>query len=81
MKTAISIDEALLKEADTTAGQLGLSRSRLFTIAVGEFLRRKRDEQMLHRLNEVYPKRPEPSEKLLLKGMKAKFRATVKESW
>ena len=81
MKTAISIDEALLKEADKTASQMGLSRSRLFTIAVVEFLRQKRDEQMLHRLNEVYAKGPEPSQKRLLKGMKAKFRATVKESW
>jgi metal-responsive CopG/Arc/MetJ family transcriptional regulator len=81
MKTAISIDEALLKEADTTAGQMGLSRSRLFTMAVGEFLRRKRDEQMLHRLNEVYAKSPDLPEKRLLKGMKAKVRSTVKEGW
>ncbi len=81
MKTAISIDEALLKEADTTAGQLGLSRSRLFTIAVDEFLRRKREEQMLHRLNEVYSTSPDLAEKRLLKGMKAKVRTTVKESW
>jgi metal-responsive CopG/Arc/MetJ family transcriptional regulator len=81
VKTAISIDEGLLKEADRTAGLMGLSRSRLFAIAVGEFLRRQRDEQMLHRLNEVHAKGPEPAEKRLLKGMKAKFRPTVKESW
>jgi hypothetical protein len=73
MKTAISIDEALLKEADKTAAQMGLSRSRLFTISVGEFLRR--DEQMLHRLNEVYAKSPDLAEKRLVKGMKAKIRS------
>jgi hypothetical protein len=81
MKTALSIDETLLKEADRTAGLMGLSRSRLFTIAIGEFLCRKREEEMLDRLNEVYSKGPEPSERRLLKGIKAKFRSTVKESW
>ena len=53
MKTAISIDDVLLHEADETARRMGLSRSRLFALAVGDFLHRKREEQMLLRLNEV----------------------------
>src|ERR1700720_4089982 len=47
MKTAISIDEALLREADETARLMGLSRSRLFALAVVDFLQRQRREQML----------------------------------
>jgi hypothetical protein len=81
MKTAISIEGGLLKEADETARLLGLSRSRLFAVAVGEFLRRQRQEQMLSRLNEVYANRAEPAEKVLLKGIKATVRPTVKERW
>src|SRR5437899_1424070 len=50
MKTAISIDDGLLQEADETARLMGLSRSRLFSVAVGDFLKRQREEQMLHRL-------------------------------
>ena len=38
MKTAISIDDGLLQEADETARLMGLSRSRLFALAVGDFL-------------------------------------------
>jgi metal-responsive CopG/Arc/MetJ family transcriptional regulator len=81
MKTAISIDDGLLQEADETARQMGLSRSRLFALAVGEFLQRQRRERMLLLLNEVYANRVEPAEKRLLKGIKAKVRRVVKERW
>jgi metal-responsive CopG/Arc/MetJ family transcriptional regulator len=81
MKTAISIDDGLLREADETARQMGLSRSRLFALAVGDFLQRQRRERMLLRLNEVYADHVEPAEKRLLKGIKAKVRRTVKERW
>jgi hypothetical protein len=70
-----------LREADETARQMGLSRSRLFALAVGDFLERQRRERMLLRLNEVYADHVEPAEKRLLKGIKAKVRRTVKERW
>ncbi len=81
MKTAISIDDGLLQEADETARLLGLSRSRLFALAVGDFLQRQRQEQMLQRLNEVYANGAESAERTLLKKIKAKVRPTVKERW
>jgi len=81
MKTAISIDDALLQEADETARLMGLSRSRLFALAVVDFLQRQRREQMLLRLNEVYGNGVEPAERRLVKGIKAKIRRTVKERW
>ena len=81
MKTAISIDDGLLQEADKTARLMGLSRSRLFALAVGDFLQRQRREQMLLRLNEVYANDVEPEERRLLKGIKSKVRRTAKERW
>jgi len=81
MKTAISIDQELLEQANKTARRMGLSRSRLFALAIGDFLQRQRREQMLHRLNEVYADRVEPTEKRLLKGMKAKLPRAAKERW
>jgi metal-responsive CopG/Arc/MetJ family transcriptional regulator len=80
MKAAISIDDELLHEVDKTARSMGLSRSRLFAIAVDDFLKRHRRAEMLRRLNEVYSGAMEPAEKLLLKGFKAKFSRTVKKS-
>ena len=81
MKTAISIDDGLLQEVDETARLMGLSRSRLFALAVSDFLQRQRLEQMLVRLNEVYAGGMEPAEQPLLKGIKAKVRRAVKERW
>ena len=81
MKTAISIDDALLREADKTARLMGLSRSRLFAVAVGDFLRRRRREQMLRQLNEVYAAGMEPADAPLLKGIRDKVRRAVKERW
>ena len=81
MKIAISIDDGLLQEADETARQMGLSRSRLFALAVDDFLQRQRREQMLLRLNEVYAKGPEGAETRLLKGIKSKVRGAVKDRW
>jgi len=75
------MDDGLLQEADETARLMGLSRSRLFALAVGDFLQRRRREQMLLRLNEVYAGGMETAEKPLLKGIKAKVRRAVKERW
>jgi len=71
----------LLQEADKAAQLMGMSRSRLFAQAMGDFLKRNREEQMLCRLNEVYGGDSEPSEKQLLKSIKAKVRPAVKDRW
>jgi metal-responsive CopG/Arc/MetJ family transcriptional regulator len=74
MKTAISLDDALLHEADKTARKMGLSRSRLFAVAIAQFLQRQKQEEMLLQLNDVYAGGMTPVEKRLLRGMKAKAR-------
>jgi metal-responsive CopG/Arc/MetJ family transcriptional regulator len=81
MKTAISMDDDLLREADETARGMGLSRSRLFSLALSEYLLRRRREQMMLQLNEVYANGQDQPEKRLLRGIKSKVRKTVKERW
>ena len=81
MKAMISMDDALLQEADEAARSMGLSRSRLFTLAVENFLERRRQEQMLDRLNEVYSNDVGPAGKALQKGIKRKVHRAVKERW
>lgn len=75
------MEDSLLREADKTAKRMGLSRSRLFALAVGDFLERHRRDQMLARLNEAYSDRTDPSEEILLKSIKAKSRRTVRDKW
>ena len=81
MKTAISLDGQLLEEADRAARQMGLSRSRLFSIAVQEYLRHRSQEQQLEELNRVYAGKPDSAERRLTTRAKAKFSATIRDKW
>lgn len=54
VKTAISLDESLFREAEEWAGKLGVSRSQLFATAVAEYVRRREDEELVRRLNEAH---------------------------
>ena len=78
MKTAICLYSNLLKEADQTARALGLSRSRLFSLALENYLRHRRQEQILNQLNQAYSDEPNRAE---AQNIKAKFRSTIKDRW
>jgi len=80
MKTAISVDGELLNETDRAAREMGLSRSRLISVALEDYLHRRRREQMIEQLNRVYSK-PDSSEARITKKMKAKFRSTIGDQW
>jgi metal-responsive CopG/Arc/MetJ family transcriptional regulator len=81
MKTAISVDDQLLTEADRTARELGLSRSRLFSLALEAYLRHRRQEETIEKLNQAYAAKPDPANSATLPRMKAKFRQTIKDRW
>jgi metal-responsive CopG/Arc/MetJ family transcriptional regulator len=81
MKTAVSLDDKLLQQADETARRMGVSRSRLFALAIADFLRQREEESMLRSLNEVYSDALEPAEKRLLNRIKTKVRPAPKERW
>jgi len=77
MKTAISVEDRLLQEADLTAQQMGLSRSRLFSVAVAEYLRQRRQQQMLEQLNQAYSGEPDP----MARKIKTRFRKVIRDRW
>ena len=54
MKTAVSLPEDLFRNADRVAGELGIPRSRLFAIALEQFLVNHRQQAVTERLNAVY---------------------------
>jgi hypothetical protein len=81
MKTAISVDGQLLTEADRTAREMGLSRSRLFSLALEAYLRHRRQEEIVEQLNRAYSGKPDPASAPTLRRMKAKFRSTIRDRW
>jgi metal-responsive CopG/Arc/MetJ family transcriptional regulator len=56
MKTAISLSDTLFEKAEKTARYMGIPRSRLFVIALEDYINRHNGEMITKKLNEVYEK-------------------------
>ena len=54
MKTAISIPDPLFKAAERAARKMKVTRSRLYSRAVQEYLDRRRSQAIKEALDEVY---------------------------
>jgi metal-responsive CopG/Arc/MetJ family transcriptional regulator len=80
MKTAISLEDELLLRADRTAREMGISRSRLFSVALEAYLRKRRNQEILDQLNKVYADEPSPEERRTVAAMKRRFGSTIRES-
>ena len=56
MKTAISLPDTLFDKAEETAHYMGIPRSRLFVIALEDYISRHNGEMITKKLNAVYEK-------------------------
>jgi metal-responsive CopG/Arc/MetJ family transcriptional regulator len=79
MKTAVSVDDALMEQADQAARDLGLSRSALVAEALRAFLRQLQQAQVTEQLNRVYTDEPNPGERRLVKKLRLKL--PIKDAW
>lgn len=67
MKTAISVREPLFKRAEKFAKKQKVSRSRLFSDAVEEYMDRRETSDITANLNAVYAKEDSSVDPVLLK--------------
>jgi predicted transcriptional regulator len=81
VKTAISLDQSLFEEAEALAQEMHLSRSRLFVLALEDFIRRHQNRQLQAQLNEAYEGEPDPAESARLQGMRRYHRKVVGGEW
>jgi metal-responsive CopG/Arc/MetJ family transcriptional regulator len=72
MKTAISVEDALMEQADDAARDLGLSRSDLIAEALREYLQRRRQARVYDQLNQAYANEPSAGERRLFGKLKTK---------
>jgi metal-responsive CopG/Arc/MetJ family transcriptional regulator len=75
MKTAISVDDSLMEQADKAARDLGLSRSGLVSEALRDYLRRRRQARVSEQLNQAYANEPNPEERRLVRKLRTKLPA------
>ncbi len=82
VKTAISIQENLFEQAETLARQMRISRSRLFVLALEDYIRRQQDRELLAKINAAYAdEQPDASERTLRHQMKSTHRRVVEGEW
>jgi metal-responsive CopG/Arc/MetJ family transcriptional regulator len=58
MRTTISIPDDVFESADQLARELSISRSKLYSTAVAEYIAKHRAEDVRAKLNEVYAEQP-----------------------
>jgi hypothetical protein len=81
VKTAISIQESLFEQAEALARQMNISRSRLFVLALEDYIRRQQDRELLAKINAAYADEPDASERTLRQQMKSTHRRIVEGEW
>ena len=81
IKTTISLKESLVEQADAIAEEMGISRNRLFSVAVEQFVVRYQNQKILGALNDVYRDGPRDSEQQLLHEAKLKYQQRFEDEW
>lgn len=72
VKTAISIQKSLFQRAEEIAKEMKISRSRLFVLAVEDFIRRYQNKLLLEEINLAYSDDPDEQEQDELRRMQRK---------
>ncbi len=81
IKTAISIREPLFKQVEALASELNISRSRVFVLAVEEFIKKYQNRQILEEINRAYENLPNATEKVHLEKAQKQQRKLVEGEW
>ena len=81
VKTAVSLRKDLFEQVEALASEMKISRSRLFALALEEFLRRHQNQQLLEQINAAYDEAPDSSEQALRRRMRRQHRQIVEGEW
>lgn len=81
IKTSISMQQSLFDEANEVARELNFSRSGLFTIALKDYLQRRRRQKMVEQLDRVYTEAPESEEEVVLRQIRGHARRLTEGEW
>ena len=81
IKTAISLQDSLFEEIEQAARELKVPRSRIFVLAMEEYLKRRENLRLLDKINDAYQDEPEESERKRLRKMRASQRRLLEGEW
>jgi metal-responsive CopG/Arc/MetJ family transcriptional regulator len=81
IKTAISIEKNLFDQAEIIARTMKVSRSKLFVIALQDFIEHQKNKEMLAQINAAYDDEPDATEQVLRKKVRRQHRRIVEGEW
>jgi metal-responsive CopG/Arc/MetJ family transcriptional regulator len=81
IKTAISIEKNLFDQAVTIARTMKVSRSKLFVIALQDFIEHQKNREMLAQINAAYSDEPDATEQTLRRKSQRQHRRIVEGKW
>lgn len=82
IKTAVSLQESLFEQVEAIARDMKVSRSRLFALALENFVRDYEDRQLFEKINQAYGDTPpDETERKRLNQMRRQQRRIVEGEW
>jgi len=78
VKTAISLEKDLFDQVNKLANEIKVSRSRIFTLAIKEYLKKYENKRLLLQLNEAYDDFPDDTETRIIESMRKKQRRAIR---
>jgi len=80
IKTAISLQKSLFDQVEALADEMKIPRSRVFALAVEDFVRRHQSRRLLERINAAYEDTRDPTE-ATLRRLRRHHRRIVEGEW
>ena len=77
VKTAISIKNSLFEEVESLARKMKVPRSRLFTLALEDYIQRQKNRKLLMQIDAVYTEERDPAEETLHRQYRRQHRRMV----
>ena len=82
VKTAVSIEKSLFDKAEKLAHDMNVSRSKLFSLAINDFLKKQENHHLLAQLNSVYGEDQDQEEESLIQFHQEIHKRTIdQEKW
>jgi len=81
VKTAVSVNKSLFEQAEELARELNISRSRLYTLALQEYIQQRQNQILLEQINAVYADEPDAEEEATLAHLRTLQRRVVEGEW
>jgi predicted transcriptional regulator len=81
VKTAISLQESLFEQAESLARKMKVSRSRLFVLALEDYIKRQQNRDLLAKINAAHAEGPDDAEQTLRSRSRRHHRRIVEGEW